>query len=106
MGFGDRPLGAWLDGDGQRPGAAHRHRQFHFSALAVEKGLNRLRFSYCPFGYPWLLIASWLCWGGVFAAPAVSGARAMGSAWYAKMRPAGKGPVVSTETPSKRRRAA
>ena len=50
---------------------------FIFRALAVEKGRNRLHFSYCPFGYPWLLIASWLCWGGVFAASACFGARAM-----------------------------
>ena len=32
---------------------------FIFRAVAVKKGVNRIEFRYCPFGYPWLFIASW-----------------------------------------------
>ncbi|MCE5302590.1 MAG: hypothetical protein LLF97_05705 [Planctomycetaceae bacterium] len=34
---------------------------FLFQAIPVEKGLNRIRLEYHPFGYPWLLLASWSC---------------------------------------------
>ncbi|MEN6407768.1 MAG: hypothetical protein ABFC77_15030 [Thermoguttaceae bacterium] len=34
---------------------------FLFRAIPVDQGLNRVRFEYHPFGYPWLLIASWSC---------------------------------------------
>jgi hypothetical protein len=45
---------------------------FIFRALAVEKGLNHISFYYSPFGYPWLLIASWATMGIIFALPAVA----------------------------------
>jgi hypothetical protein len=38
-----------------------------FRAVAVERGVNQLHFVYCPFGYPWLLAASWATLGLVLA---------------------------------------
>ena len=30
-----------------------------FRAVPVARGENQVRFLYCPFGYPWLLVGSW-----------------------------------------------
>jgi hypothetical protein len=51
-----------------------------FRAVEVEKGLNRINFQYCPFGYPWLLIASWATMGIIFSLPVVAIARSKCSA--------------------------
>ena len=82
---------------------------FIFRALAVEKGLNRLHFSYSPFGFPWLLIASWSCWAAIFAVPAVSAASAVSVASFRRMRRLlrrGETSPLSVELPPRRRRAA
>ena len=36
---------------------------FVFRAVPVSKGINHLSFTYCPFGHPWFLLASWATLG-------------------------------------------
>ncbi len=39
-----------------------------FRAVPVRQGENRIRFQFCPWGYPWLLLSSWLTLGMALAA--------------------------------------
>jgi hypothetical protein len=45
---------------------------FLFRAVPVQQGVNRIDFSYRPFGDPWLLCLSWTTLGAVLAATVVS----------------------------------
>jgi hypothetical protein len=38
---------------------------FVFRAVRVSRGMNMIRFSYHPFGFPWLVLTSWASLGGV-----------------------------------------
>ena len=49
-----------------------------FRALPVERGENRIRFLYCPFAYPWLVLGSWGTLVLVAAASVGAGVRQRG----------------------------
>jgi hypothetical protein len=51
---------------------------FVFRAVPVEKGKSRVEFHYRPFGYPWLLVASWSTLGLVLFTVRWDGSRTGG----------------------------
>jgi len=42
---------------------------FVFRAVPVDKGINHLSFTYCPFGHPWFLLLSWTTLGVLVLVP-------------------------------------
>ena len=57
------------DGEpGERRSATGVDRRSRLSAAPVRQGENRIRFQFCPWGYPWLLLSSWLTLGMALAA--------------------------------------
>lgn len=74
----DRWAHGWKASVNQKPAQVFGG-DFIFRAVHLQPGENTIRFSYRPFGFPWLLVISWGTLIAVFARSCISATRRLGS---------------------------